>query len=1595
MDSKKEKLLKKTFDDFIELMLYDFPVERMGDLIAEDVSGYGTTVDEKVLEINRFKKVVTDQREQGAGIEMLFRITPIHRRVSPDEDTAIFMDEFEITMVIDGVKNVLPLRLTSVFEFLESNWKLVHLHGSKAVETEGDTWHMEEWKKKNEELQRMVDEKTADLAEKNRELEMEAALERVRTVAMSMHKPDALLDVCQIISEQLEMLNVNNIRNVQVAIINESKKSYSNYQFFAAYAKRAFEETGYENNPASKGMVQEMQKSANSFFIGSIKDEELEKFTTWRNEHGQFPDPIMDDLTELFYYFYSIGEGGLGLTTYEAISESELEIFKRFHLVFKLAYRRFMDIQQAEAQAHKAQIELSLERVRARAMAMQRSDELKEVIHVVYEQLIHLNILVEHAGFIMDYKNRQDMHIWLADKHAVPSLITIPYFDSPHWNSFIEAKEKNTDFFANHLTNDEKNKFYQKLFELVPGVSEETMKYYLNCPGLAISTVLLENVGLYIENFSGIPYSDEENNTLKLFGKVFQQTYTRFLDLQKAEAQAKEARIEAALEKIRSRALAMRNSAEVGGVSTLLFSELEKMDINPSGFSIMIFDEENDKYELWRAKEVPHQGVYETFSIKAMFDKLDQYVPGFGEKLKSSWTKGNPFFIGEFRENRRVSFLQANREMANYSDEAFEKMKRMFPDPTFWHLVFFKYGWFGVLQNEQLPEEDLLVIHRFAEVFDFAYTRFLDLQKAEAQAREAKIEAALERVRSRSLAMHKTDELQSIIQKVHQELLNLNISISGGSFIAINSEIETEIHCWGSGGTADTSEEVHIPYFDKPFYTNLLKGIKTGPGFFTEEYTQEEKIEFFRFLFKHEPWSKLDSKQKNETLSSPGGYTRSCCVSQHSCIFIINHFGEKFSEADNDILKRFAKVFDQAYTRFLDLQKSEKQAREAHIEAALERTRTQSMLMQQSDEILNISAVFHQQLLQLNIPTEFSYVWLPDEQKNDHQFWASWEEDDKGNKTIKSKQVTYPLDKSESYTAACYAAWASPEPTHIQFIPPADVPAFFDVWQELLDGAKKLKARFFPQGIYYAEAYMRYGCFGINIRRELSQGEKEVLKKFSIEFERAYTRFLDLRKAEEQAKEAQIELSLERIRSHVTAMQESSELLDIVVMMRNEFVTLGHEAHYFWHMRWLPEKYEKAMTSGDGTRIGMVMTLPRHIHGDIQTVADWEKSDKPTFVLAMDAENAVDYVHKMITLGDFEIVDHNAPTLDDIRHIGGLTFVMARTTHGEIGFSLPGAVPNPPTASVDALARFAGVFDLAYKRFEDLKTAEKDLIEIKAARQNAEEALLELKATQSLLIQSEKMASLGELTAGIAHEIQNPLNFVNNFSEVNMELITELKEELEAGNLEDVKAIADDIAINEEKILQHGKRADAIVKGMLQHSRSSNGIKEPADINALADEYLRLSYHGLRAKDKSFNADFTTDFDPNLPKIEIIPQDMGRVILNLINNAFYACAEKKLIGLSNLSDLDNDYQPTVTVSTNNLGNHIELSVKDNGNGIPDEIKNKIFQPFFTTKPTGAGTGLGLSLSYDIVKAHGGELKAESHIGEGTKFIITLPISKIN
>jgi len=292
----------------------------------------------------------------------------------------------------------------------------------------------------------------------------------------------------------------------------------------------------------------------------------------------------------------------------------------------------------------------------------------------------------------------------------------------------------------------------------------------------------------------------------------------------------------------------------------------------------------------------------------------------------------------------------------------------------------------------------------------------------------------------------------------------------------------------------------------------------------------------------------------------------------------------------------------------------------------------------------------------------------------------------------------------------------------------------------------------------------------------------------------------------------------------------------------------------------------------------------------------------------------------------------------------------------------------------------ADAFSTAYARYEDFSKLE-------AAKLQVENTLLDLKKTQKQLIQAEKMASLGQLTAGIAHEIQNPLNFINNFSEVNTELITEMKEEITKGNFEAVSILGDNLKEHQEKITYHGNRAASIVKGMLQHTRNRRGQKEPTNINSLCDEYLRLSYHGLRAKDKDFNAKMQTNMDDSIGSIDVVPQEIGSVLLNLFNNAFYAVNEKKHAG----SALNGTFEPMVSVVTKKENEKVIIKVIDNGFGIPQSSVDKIFQPFYTTKPPGQGTGLGLSLSYDVIKAHDGTIKVETKENEGTVMIVELPV----
>jgi signal transduction histidine kinase len=1589
-----------------------------------------------------------------------------------------------------------------------------------------------------------------------REAQIEAAMERIRSRAIAMRTSNELLEVALEIRIQTDLLGQ---QDLELSVVHLYEKDAEYFESLAAMRTPGSEgEITTHKMKFPVDATPEIQQMMKNYWAGLSQytiELNLKQREAWQkvlettvpdlfDQRLQFDeDEIVAEKKE-YWNFTDFSGGSLLTVTYSPPTTETKELFRRAADVFDLAYKRFKDLKNAEKQAREAQIEAALERVRSRSMAMHKSEELKDVIQVVYDQFVNLSIHTEHTGFIIDYNENDDMHIWLADKNEVATEVIIPYFDCAHWNSFNEAKKNGKNFFANHLTFKEKNKFYKNLFKQTPDLPKSLLEIYLNYPGLAISTVLLENVALYIENFDGIPYSDEENDTLMRFGKVFQQTYTRFLDLQKAEAQSREAQIETALERVRSRTMAMQKSEELLDAAEILSAELVNLEIPHFMSGFVLVDETAEKQGVHMG--IPGQGRQAKFYLPLKGDAVLK-------KRYKSWKNAEPIFYQRVKGEKLAAHMAYVTQHFE-SDEMVETGRKI-PDPVIFYCGNFKEGYLHILSEVYLNEEQESILARFTKIFQQTYTRFLDLKKAEAQAREAQIEAALEKVRSRSLAMQRSEELQDVVQVVAEKLIELDVVLDvGGVVICTYYPDSMDVMHW-TASFDDTHPSVpyYLPYFDTPIFIETWASKNSGTDFFEKVFSYKDKNHFFLHAFEHSDYMNLPEEYKKEILLV-SNHALSFAWQTNSALMIPSHTGKLLPEEHKTILKRFSKVFEQAYIRFMDLQKAEAQARESQIEMALERVRTASMTMQKGDELAHVISVVFTQLKILGVDSEGCGLNLYDEHDG-MVMWMSGFGEDLHPKSFHIAYFDHP------YYQAQLEAWKE-QRDYMVLAFEGDLKKSMDdqtfANKDFFDLPKDIKETFLSkEKTISSSAFMKYGMLEMIGDEALSADQATILCRFAKVFEQAYQRFLDIEKAEAQAREAQIEGALERVRSKTMAMHNSEDLEDIVVSLFDEVLNLGLDKSIRCGIGIL-EGHEGMETRSinskpDGTvelRVGMLdMTIhpmlidlkkawengskrysyyyntkdvrtyyealnnePEYpFNANLETLPEQEYhqsfiyssgiifafsknpiSEESSKILArfaavfgqtyrrfldlkkaeLQAKDAIKQasldrvrgqIASMRTAADLEritplvwnelttmsvpfircgvfIIDEpteivqvylSAPdghslgvlhlqfnadplTANTVAHWQKgrifkdhwnreefISWTQSLMEQGQISDknTYQGAA-NPPESlnlhfipftqgmlyvgsenplnveQIELVQSLADAFAIAYARYEDFTKLEK-------AKESVETTLTELKATQNQLVQSEKMASLGELTAGIAHEIQNPLNFVNNFSEVSKELLEEMMEEMQKGDVEEVKALADDIIQNLKKIHHHGKRADGIVKGMLQHSRTSSGEKEPTDINALADEYLRLAYHGLRAKDKSFNAATKTDFEENIGDINIIPQDIGRVMLNLITNAFYVVDEKK-------KQLQEGYHPKISVSTKKINGKVEIKVTDNGNGIPKKVLAKIFQPFFTTKPTGQGTGLGLSLSYDIIKAHKGEISVKSKVGEGTTFTIALP-----
>ena len=1063
------------------------------------------------------------------------------------------------------------------------------------------------------------------------------------------------------------------------------------------------------------------------------------------------------------------------------------------------------------------------------------------------------------------------------------------------------------------------------------------------------------NTRLAIIRLNTKALSDREFIILKKFGEVFEQTYTRFQDLKKAESQAKELEIEAGLERVRSRTMAMYKSEELSEIVQVLHHEMQALHLEIDVLQIHE-NKKDENFNLWISTtqiNYPTQVKFPRFSHPL----LDRFVEAADKK--------EDYFYIILDRRAKNSFYRRYFKSANIQTPSERQAILLKKKSLMMAVSVQKYTDLAIVRFNQktLAREEIMLLTRFGHVFEQAYTRFLDLHKAETQAREAQIEVSLERVRSRSMGMQNSSELAEVSEVLFQELRALGSHLWACGFVLCTEEHDISEH-WMSveaGKLSRVQVPVNLDHVHRSMYNAWLQkeelfSIEIGGDDLIRHYEQMRTIPVLnhnieratRKQFRAPKW------QKNFVASFQYGYL---------LIVTIRPIEQ------NNFYPRFAKVFEQCYTRFLDLKKAETQAREAQIGAALERVRSRSMAMHESREIGQVVVLIYRELRTLGFTDYMNCGYIEiDENQHIQKAWmtnmgADFQEN-----------FTLPLT-GDPVLDERYNNWKQGKPYFHQEVGGEALRAHIEFVAPQMQSSKwaAITTQDLPDPTHFNNSNFSHGYLQLETAVQLDSEDISLLIRFTQVFEQTYTRFLDLLKAEELTRETAREAALDRVRAEISSMRTSEDLQRITPVIWKELRAL--QVPFFRCGTFIIDQTAKMLHAYLATPDGQpVAALHLDAHHSSLVRNAWQSWQRQEI-----------YIEKW-TQAQFEKWTQSLLSIrqiDDASHyqVGkkAPNNLVLQFLPFQQGMLYVGSKEPLSDNQLKDVQNLADAFSIAYARYEDFT-------QLEHAKNQVENTLVELKAAQEQLIHSEKMASLGELTAGIAHEIQNPLNFVNNFSEVSSEILEEMREALQNQNIQDVQLIFSDLKENLQKIHHHGDRASSIVKGMLDHSRASATEKVMIDINKLCDEYTRLAYHGLRAKDKNFQSNYDLELDPDLPEIKVVAQDIGRAILNLLNNAFYTVHRKKQV------NADIDYQPHIKLTTTLIDGGIQIQVNDNGEGMSKGILEKIFQPFFTTKPAGKGTGLGLSLAYDIVtNGHQGQLLVNTKKGEGTTFVIQLPL----
>ncbi|WP_340111898.1 sensor histidine kinase [Maribellus mangrovi] len=1405
-----------------------------------------------------------------------------------------------------------------------------------------------------------------------REAQIEAARERVRSRSMAMRKSEELNEVVSVVFEQLQALD---FAMDGAAFIATRIKEFKGFDFWMEdkTTQPARFRLPYYDAPSINDFYDAWDNKKD--FVSNIYGKEKNIWFEYAFKHTNLKIVPQDRKewilaqTHLTQAFAIQKNSMIGIHIHHAktLSDQEIDILKRFSKVFEQAYTRILDLQKAEEQAREAEIEAALERVRARTITMQKYDDLLGVLKLLADQLVKLGIPLEIANFSDGLPQPgDDWNLWFymnLDGDSFLDSVTFPHTDHPFFHRIEAAidiyKNGGSNLNKEIFTKKEKDAWIEYSYTQPKFVDspQEMKKYLLDKPGHAWSAVFLKDSWVSIIKNISTPFTDEEDALLRRFAKIFGQAYTRFQDLKKAEKQAREAEIEMSLERVRAKAMAMRNSSDIPGAVAIVFKELSRLGIEMERNGIVLISEETPLMEVWSTP----LDAQDQEDVQIVAGLLDSRIHPLLQGVYDQWKSGKEYFYYELVGNEVQKYYELLKKQKDYRFPTIEK----YPDFQVANGFLFKEGQIFVFTKKHLTKEEKEIFYRFTNVFSHTYRRYVDIVKAEKQAREAEIEMSLERIRAKAMAMRSSQDISDAVAIVFNELARLGILMERCGICIFNNPPEGEL--WSTPLSPENKQVIEVlsgklNFEIHPMLAGALESWKNKKDYYSYALKGDEVPKYYEVLKKAPDY-------------------RFPLVENYPDCSILNTFNfnegllfaysvEPLTEEELNIFLRFTKVFSLTFRRYQDLQKAEKQAREAQIEAALERVRARSMAMHKSDELTKVVSLVFQQLKLLNINADTTYIHTDIKNKKVVSLWIA---NESYTRLIHIPYFQHPVNDS------ILKAYEKGIPFISDSFTFEEKHSYFKhafKYSDLQDIPEKRKKYILDGPNYYrSSAINKYSSISTNnyYGQKLSHEENDILIRVAKVFEQAYTRFLDLQKAELQARESKKQASLDRVRGEIASMRTSEDLNRITPVIWRELQAL--EVPFIrCGVFIVDEKDQKVkvyLSTPEGKALAALNLSFDANELTQNTLEHWRK--KRIFHTHWNRQAFIEWTKSMMDIGQVQSAERYQGASDAPESLN-LHFVPFKQGMLYVGDGSPLSDDN-----IELVKTLAQVFSIAFARYEDFKYLEE-------AKNKIENTLSELKAAQSQLVQSEKMASLGELTAGIAHEIQNPLNFVNNFSEVSTELLDELKEEIENGNNEEINEIIGDVIQNLEKILHHGKRAEGIVKSMLQHSRGSSGEKEITDINALADEYLRLSFHGYRAKDKSFNSDYKLELDESLPKIEVVPQDIGRVLLNLINNAFQAVSEAR----NRKPDAGSkDYKPEVTISTKKLVDKIEIRVTDNGPGIPEDIKEKIFQPFFTTKPTGQGTGLGLSLSYDIVKAHGGTISVESNENSGTNFIITL------